>query len=164
MKVDRNGKYSRTFDEIEHDLIHQCSDILTEWEFYRRQKDLHPDVVIIMRYYDSYHILGDDADKVAPVLEDVLTHKDAGRMFVYDTHCYSYHKFSFGRHNLDKVLPKLIGCNMRVAISDYNIAFKEWGGWQRADRLIDEAKKQRDLTRPGVWVQTSLFDMEGFTN
>lgn len=152
----------RTFDEITNDNIHKGADILTEWEFYKQIKQEHPENVIIMRYYDSYHILGDDADKVAPILKDVLTHKDAGRMFVYDTENYWYHRFAFGVHNLNKVMSELTKHNMRVGVSDFNIAFNRWGGWKRADCLISMAEEERKRTQPKTWVQTSLFDMEGF--
>lgn len=154
---------ARKFDHIKHDHFFMDADgILTEWKFYQKQKAEHTDVIILMRHYETYSVLGDDADRVAPLLEDVLTHKDAGRMYCYDTENYSYHSFSFGQHNLHRAMDTLIQHDMRVAISDFDMAFKEWGGWQRADKMIAEAERKREAERPKVWVQTSLFDMEGF--
>lgn len=151
-----------TLDKIECDHVYKGADIPTEWKFYKQLKEEHPENVIIMRYYDSYHILGDDADKVAPILKDVLTHKDAGRMFIYDTENYSYHRFTSGAHNLNKVMSELTKHNIRVSVSDFNIAFNKWGGWKRADRLIGMAEEERKRAQQKTWVQTSLFDMEGF--
>lgn len=158
---------ARKLDIIESDICHCGADIPTEWKLYRQVKEHYTKnrtekVIVIMRHYDQYSILGDDADLVAPVLTDVLTHKHAGRMYCYDRENYSYHVFSFGRHNLDKVLPVIIRNDWHVAISDFDAAFKEWGGHPRADRLIAEAEAKRKQQQPKPPVQLSLFDVEGF--
>lgn len=117
--------------------LQQPDTILTSSKFYFEQKKKHPEACIIMRYYDAYYILGDDADN------------------------YSYPKFSFGCHNLDKVLPELIRAGLRVAISDYDIAFKEWGGWECANRITREAeeKRKREEVKKPKWVEQLIpFD------
>ena len=140
----------------------KCGGILTPWLFYAEAKQKSPGALILMRHYDAFYVFGEDAVRVEPILSSVLTHKDAGKMYCYGVNDYNHAQFSFGVHNLDKVLPALISANMRVIVTNYNNAFKECGGWKRAERMIAGAEQKRKEQRNNVWVQLSLLDVDGF--
>lgn len=130
--------------------------MISEYEYYKQCQAKAPDDLFLMRRYHYYLILGPKAKEVLPIIEKLLTHKDCGKMFTY-TEEYAYNWLSFGGHNLYRVVPALTDAGYRVAITDYNLAFKKAGGWEEVDRIIKDYLERERQRERAQWVQLSLF-------
>ncbi len=71
-------------------------------------KKAHPDSVILVRYFDFYYTLNEDAHKLQP----------CGCRVYIDTEHNGFEYASFSHWELDTFLPRIIRRGNRVAITD----------------------------------------------
>src|SRR5699024_4984379 len=93
---------------------------------YNRIKSKYPDAVLLFRIGDFYEAFGEDAIKVAEVLNIVLTNRNNGSQKV--------EMAGFPHHALNTYLPKLVKAGERVAICDQ----------------LEDPKKTKKIVKRGV--------------
>lgn len=132
----------------------------TIYTLFEQGKKKYPDAVLFIRNWgDCYECLNEDADKVHEIAHEALTHIDAGQCYVYQ----QGQKFTFGIHNLDKVLPLVIRAGHRTMIADFVEQRKEWE--KKHPEYIEELQTNIEKIlkpEPPRERQMSLFDIAGF--
>lgn len=135
--------------------------MLTQYTYYQKMQEKRPQHVIVMRDFGSYYILGEKAKDVLPTIEKLLTHPDAGKCFSWSPSEFAYSSLSFGKHNLDRVLPALIRAGFSPAIESYDEYRKTPEYKQHEEQVFahwrkmkeDEERKQKQRNP----VQLELF-------
>lgn len=110
---------------------------------YQSIKQQHPEVILLFRLGDFYEMFGDDAVTAAPILDVVLTGRDAGALGRIPM-CGVPH------HSVDKYIAKLIAAGHRVAVCD-----------QVEDPRFARGLVRRQVTRvvtPGTVLEDSMLD------
>ncbi|HEX2999924.1 MAG TPA: copper ion binding protein, partial [Armatimonadota bacterium] len=110
---------------------------------YTSIKRQHPNVILLFRLGDFYEMFGDDAETAAPVLDLVLTGRDAGSLGRIPMCGVPY-------HSVDKYIAKLVASGYRVAICD-----------QMEDPRFARGLVRRQVTRvvtPGTVLEDSMLD------
>ncbi len=110
---------------------------------YNSIKRQHPDVILLFRLGDFYEMFGDDAKTAAPVLDLVLTARDAGAGARIPMCGVPY-------HSIDKYIARLITAGHRVAICD-----------QVEDARFARGLVRRQVTRvvtPGTVLEDAMLD------
>ncbi len=93
---------------------------------YNRIKSKYPDAVLLFRIGDFYEAFGEDAIKVAEILNIVLTNRNNGSQKIELS--------GFPHHALNTYLPKLVKAGERVAICDQ----------------LEDPKKTKSIVKRGV--------------
>ena len=93
---------------------------------YNRIKSKYPDAVLLFRIGDFYEAFGEDAIKVAEILNIVLTNRNNGSQKIELS--------GFPHHALNTYLPKLVKAGERVAICDQ----------------LEDPKKTKKIVKRGV--------------
>ena len=110
---------------------------------YQSIKQQHPEVILLFRLGDFYEMFGEDAVTAAPILDVVLTGRDAGAQGRIPM-CGVPH------HSVDKYIAKLIAAGLRVAVCD-----------QVEDPRFARGLVRRQVTRvvtPGTVLEDSMLD------
>lgn len=109
---------------------------------YAEVKSKHPDAVLLFRVGDFYETFGEDAIKVADVLNIVLTSRNNGGSDI--------ELAGFPYHSVDVYLPKLVRAGYRVAI---------------CEQLEKPSKEKKivkrgvtDVVTPGVTIDDTILD------
>ena len=106
-------------------------------------KRQHPDVILLFRLGDFYEMFGEDAQTAAPILDVVLTGREAGAQGRIPM-CGVPH------HSVDKYIARLVAAGHRVAICD-----------QVEDPRFARGLVRRKVTRvvtPGTVLEDSMLD------
>lgn len=109
---------------------------------YAQIKSQHPEAILLFRVGDFYETFGEDAIKVADVLNIVLTKRNNGGSDI--------ELAGFPYHSVDAYLPKLVRAGFRVAI---------------CEQLEKPSKEKKivkrgvtDVVTPGVTIDDSILD------
>lgn len=113
---------------------------LPEWEWgqYETIKAKHPDCVLLMKNEGVYHAVGQDAEKVAQVIDKPLSKAMFNGKEVPSV--------TFPVHQLDGVIPKLIAAAIRVAICD-NLEKPQRQVDQQEKEIITNPKNNMDMAK-----------------